>query len=194
MIRSLVNRGADVNWAGGPQGETPLFYAIRATDGLARVLTLLSLGADVEFRNVNGQTPLSLAASMRSLKMTAVLLEHGAAVDSPDLDGKYPLHHVVGTSFGRTHKAHEIIALLIAYGADVHCRDVGGFTPLHVIASKPWDWRPYWPEVGELLKAGADPHAKTNDGRTPPDMVPAGSQSEAQRVILQHYDPFRFNP
>lgn len=194
MVRWLVDCKADVNLVGGPQGETPLFYAIRQTNGIERVQLLLSLNADVNFCNIYGETPLSVAARRRSFEMIRLLLEYGAAVNSQDRTGKYPLHHVTESSAVGTQKGHRIIALLIEYGAEVNCRDFGGYTPLHGIASREWNWKPYWEEVGELLRAGADRHAQSYDGRYPHDMVPLGGQAEAQRLILQHFDPFRFNP
>jgi hypothetical protein len=48
-----------VNWVGGKQRETPIFYAIKRIFSnkdveIANVYRLLLLGADINFRNVDG--------------------------------------------------------------------------------------------------------------------------------------------
>lgn len=187
----LTQSGADVNWAGGKQGETPIFYAIRDfyyPQNLEKIQDLLSLGADVHFQNVHGLTPLSLAASLCSLEMTKLLLDHGSSVNSRDIQGRCPLHHVCETNRGNPQEVHDIVALLIQHGADVSSRDYSGRSPLHGVAAKDWTLRPIWQAAGELLEAGADRYAMTNDGKSPLDMVPDGICSETQGIFirLQH--------
>ncbi|CAG8892962.1 unnamed protein product [Penicillium nalgiovense] len=63
MLGWLVESGADINWAGGKHSETPIFNAIRTfytRQGMECIHTLLSLGADVHFRKIDGLTPLPL--------------------------------------------------------------------------------------------------------------------------------------
>lgn len=77
MWRWLVESGADVNSVGGKQGETPIFYAIRACQEKA-VSFLLSVGANVHFRNNEGLTPLFVAIRRGSVESTEQLLKYGA--------------------------------------------------------------------------------------------------------------------
>jgi ankyrin repeat protein len=184
MMRWLVDRGADVNGPGGKQNETPIFYAIRhcyGGTGEEKVRNLLSLGADVHFRNIDGLVPLSMAARMRSIESIMMLLSRGALVNSRDIQGKSPLHHVAETSFG--YQVHGIITLLIQHRVDMNARDHSGYTPLHSVVAK----KGAWEAAGELLKAGADRQAMSHDGKFPHDMVPDGPWAETQRLFLRHY-------
>lgn len=183
MIRWLVERGAEVNKAGGKRSETPIFYAIRCGLGLESIRNLVSLGADVNFKNKTGLTPLSLASSMCSTELVKLLLDSGAFVNSRDMQGKSPLHHIVEAKFGAASEVLEIVSLFVQCGADVNSRDSSGYTPLHRAVSKEWTWE----TAGELIKAGADRCAMSYDGKYPYDMVKAGPWAETQRLFLRHY-------
>ncbi|KAJ9484323.1 hypothetical protein VN97_g9055 [Penicillium thymicola] len=185
MMSWLVESGADVNWAGGKQGETPIFHAIRHSynqKGIECAQKLLSLGADIHFRNINGLTPLSLAAWTGSMELTKVLLERGGSANSRDLHGKCPLQYAAEAYFGKIHK---VVALLIQNGANVNSRDNFGYTPLHSIVAKEGAWE----AAAELLKAGADRYAMSNDGKFPHDMFPDGPWAETKRLLIHFYMP-----
>jgi ankyrin repeat protein len=185
MMSRLVENGADVNCAGGKQGETPIFHAIGHSYGQKRiecVQMLISLGADIHFRNINGLTPLSLAAQRGSMELTKMLLERGVSANSRDLHGKCPLHYAAEAYFEEIHK---VVALLIHNGANVNSRDNFGYTPLHSIVAKSGAWE----AAAELLKAGADRYAMSNDGKFPHDMVPDGPWAETKRSLIRFYMP-----
>ncbi|KGO51226.1 hypothetical protein PEX2_032600 [Penicillium expansum] len=185
MTGWLVEKGADVNCAGGKQGETPIFSAIRHfynRHGIECARKLLSLGADVHFRNTEGMTPLSLAARTGSMELIAVLLERGGSVNSRDNHGRCPLHYAAEAYFGKIHK---IVALLIQNGAEVNTRDIFGYTPLHSVVAKEGAWE----AAAELLKAGADRYAMSDDGKFPHDMVPDGPWAETKRLMIRFYMP-----
>ncbi|KAJ6118960.1 hypothetical protein N7471_013580 [Penicillium samsonianum] len=183
MLGWLVENGADVNWAGSKHSETPIFSAIRnfyTRQGIECIQTLLSLGADVQFRNMDGLTPLSLAVRMGSIESTKILLEHGSCANSRDKNGKSPLHYAA-----EARNVHKIVELLIQYGADMNSRDMLGFTPLHRIVAREETWE----AAGELLKAGADRYAMADDGKFPHDMVPDGPWAETKRSLIRFYMP-----
>ncbi|KAJ5640353.1 uncharacterized protein N7484_008215 [Penicillium longicatenatum] len=186
MLSWLIETGADMNWIGGKYHETPIFYAIRHFDerkGIESARKILSLGVDIHFRNSDGLTPLSLAVSMCSIEWAELLLGYGALVNSKDMQGRSPLHHIAETKLGSASKVQAIVSLLIRHGADVNSRDCSGYTPLHRVVAKEW----IWGTVGELLKAGADRCAMSHDGKFPYDMVPAGPWAETQCLFLRHY-------
>lgn len=138
MLGWLVETGADVNWAGGKHGETPIFNATRnfyIRQGMECIQNLLSLGADVHFRNMDGLTPLSLAVRMGSIESTMILLEHGSCANTRDKNGQFPLHYAA-----EARNVHRIVELLTQYGADVNSRDMLDFTPLHRIVAKEETW------------------------------------------------------
>ncbi|CAG8017765.1 unnamed protein product [Penicillium salamii] len=72
------------------------------------IQTLLSLRADIQFRNMDGLTPLSLAVRMGSIKSIKILLEHGSCVNSRDKNGKSPLYYAT-----EAWDVHKIVKLLI---------------------------------------------------------------------------------
>ncbi|KAJ5871126.1 uncharacterized protein N7529_003479 [Penicillium soppii] len=176
MMSRLVENGADVNYAGGKQGETPIFHAIGQSYSQKRI------EADIHFRNINGLTPLSLAAQMGSMELTKLLLERGVSANSRDLHGKCPLHYAAEANFEEIHK---VVALLIHNGANMNSRDNFGYTPLHSIVAKSGAWE----AAAELLKAGADRYAMSNDGKFPHDMVPDGLWAETKRSLIRFYMP-----
>ncbi|KAJ5766674.1 uncharacterized protein N7511_004290 [Penicillium nucicola] len=183
MIGWLVTSGADVNWAGGQHRETPIFYAISRNYKIKAeeyVRALLSLGADVHFRNDDGLTPLSLAVRTGSMELTKMLLEHGAFPNTRDKQGKGPLHHAA-----ESRNVHNIVKLLLQNGADVNSQDNFGYTPLHRIIAKETAWE----TVGDMLKAGAERCVISNDGKFPHDMVPDGPWAETKRLWIRFYMP-----
>ncbi|KAI2787049.1 hypothetical protein POX_f07404 [Penicillium oxalicum] len=144
---------------------------------------LLSLGADVNFRNIDGLTPLDLAVRKCSISVTKILLDRGAQVNSRHLQKKAALHHVFDERFLSPLEVREMAALLIRHGADVNARDSAGYTPLQIAVTKRWTWE----IVGESLNAGADRCATSDDGKFPYDMIPDGPWAETQRLFLRHY-------
>jgi hypothetical protein len=70
------------------------------------------LGADINFPDKTGQTPLCLAASMGQLSVVRVLLKLGADIEQKSNEGVTPLMVASGS------KHQEIVKWLIKAGAD----------------------------------------------------------------------------
>lgn len=86
MTDLLLKAGASANLVGGDEGERPLHLA--AQEGFAHgVRALLNHGADIEARNIDGETPLLVAVRMRRYDVVSLLIERGAAVDTRDQYG-----------------------------------------------------------------------------------------------------------
>lgn len=188
IITWLVENGADINWIGGKQHETPLFYAIaRSKYSSPNVKSMagimLSLGSDANFRNIDGMTPLSFAARQCSISLSELLIQYGASVNSMDMQKKTPLHHVFDSKYESASAKREMVSFLIRFGAAVNSRDANGYTPLHKAVATGWTWE----IVGDLLNAGADRCVMSDDGKFPYDMIPDGPWAETQRLILRHY-------
>lgn len=79
-----------------------------------------------------GETALSTACGsvwqpdeqVRCLRLCALLLGHGAAVDARDQDERSPLHEAC------CHARHDLVRLLLRLGADAGALDYGGASPL----------------------------------------------------------------
>lgn len=141
-----------------------LIDAIKAGDA-AKVASLLQGGANANARDEGGVTALMLAASLGHLEMVKALTKAGADVKAqdergytalmsacynPDLDRGFP----------------EVVQALIDAGAELETQIFYGVRPLMLAAGAG--------EAGVvdlLLKAGADPKARNEGGRTALMMV-----------------------
>ena len=89
VAETLIRHGAEVNVHSGPIRGTPLHTAARR-DNVVVAGVLLSAGADIEARDIKGETPLRRALNCRQPGMIGLLLAHGANPDSPDKRGVTP--------------------------------------------------------------------------------------------------------
>ncbi|SPE36145.1 Ankyrin [Candidatus Sulfopaludibacter sp. SbA3] len=126
--------------------------------------------------STDGATPLGLAAFFGQREAVEFLLDHGAQIDMRATNPAFPftpLHSAMSAG----HKAiaglllapagHKAIAgLLLARGADVNVREGGGMTVLHEAAGQG-----NLEYLQMLLERGANPSAKTDDGKLPEDFA-----------------------
>lgn len=87
----LLSHGADVN-APAERLGAPLHLAVAQPPRPAMVTWLLAHGANVDARDSDGTTPLSLT---ETVSVAALLLAHGADVNTRNKLGETPLHHAV---------------------------------------------------------------------------------------------------
>ncbi len=122
---------------------------------------LVDAGADLEARDWFGRSPLHVLArapltnlgTEATLRLTSLLLRHGADVNSIDNDYDHPtLLHAAASS------AHSsMVTLLVKAGASVHATNVDGETPLDIAIQRnlPILQRNGRAIVPILLRAGA---------------------------------------
>jgi ankyrin repeat protein len=91
-IRLLLDAGADVNIA-SEWGTTPLMYAESspAPGRAERVRWLLEAGADPDAQDMGGNTALHFAAKWGYKDVMELLIAHGAALDTENIEGKTAL-------------------------------------------------------------------------------------------------------
>jgi ankyrin repeat protein len=139
-----------------------------------------------------GTTPLLRAAVGGDVESARLLLEHGALVDLPNVQGLTPLMAAAGHTSGRNQRfdteqaqtrAIELIDLLLAAGADINARLSGDHSLTARVGRQPnavtdregetalfGAVKFGWVNVVEyLLAKGADPNVKDALGRTPLD-------------------------
>ncbi|KAF4975350.1 hypothetical protein FZEAL_7848 [Fusarium zealandicum] len=183
-------------------GATPA--SVAAYQGEVGVMRLLSAaGADLEARNNENRTPLSLAAVWQSESVVELLLTtEGVDVNPRDSKGNTPL-----SLAAKSGSIYIVELLLAAEGVDVNSQNSSGDTPLCIAA--------YYGDadvVNTLMFAGGlnfdtkglDINARGNDGKTAlhhaaamghgavaryllwPDIIDANIQEESGRAPLHH--------
>lgn len=205
LTRRLLSAGGDPNWTVGAWGfgGNCLHEAAALDSGPAVVRALLEHGAQVEFRDRSGRTPLTLAVCLARGALAALLREHGARDETGRVDrwvgacfahdaeraagiaaGGLPLRpadHVWVCRAARGADA-PAVALLLAGGADAAAVDDDGQTALHLAALAGGA-----AACRSLLAAGADRRAPNYAGRTAADCalgLPDGAVREELAVLL----------
>lgn len=108
---------------------TPLMQATTSED-IQEVRQLLLDGAEVDAKDLLGETALFIAVSKGSINIVSELIRNGANVNATDIVGQTPL--LMGISEGKV----DIVSELIRSGADVNAIDIAGQTPLLEAVSK----------------------------------------------------------
>lgn len=169
LVAKVIEAGAYVDMV-DKHGWTAFHFAISEGKNLTMLDVLLDHGADVNFRDLTGGSPL-LKVAMRGndateyggfnpLILASYLLKHGAKANSVDNNGVSVLSWAVINS------PVECVRLLLEHQADPNSADRDGWTPIHRAA------REGLREVISLLYSyGANPNLKTIDGRTPMDIA-----------------------
>jgi len=152
LAKNLVEHGADVNARQTKEpnsdmegrnnlnryGATPLFLAARACD-VPMLRALLDLGADPFLGNVDGDSPLMVAAGVgvysqgespgepeESADAVKVLLDLGAPVNEIDKNGETVMHGPAWRG------SNEAVTLLVNAGAKLDGRNHRGWLPLTI--------------------------------------------------------------
>jgi len=138
-LLELLKRGADVD-ARDVDGNTPLLYAtsyFARGDQRNAGKALLEAGADVNATNKDMETPLLRAARQFDAGGVAMLLDHHAAINAQDKNGRTALMRAIDgpEQFDNTNHivySPRIAQLLVERGADLALRDAQGDTALKI--------------------------------------------------------------
>lgn len=154
-IKSLIDRGADVNTTrGDAKGQTPLHRACSKKQMSAQQVIeyLVEKGAMVDAEDQFGNTPLLCASEKSCLTTVKYLLMLGANIDQKNSDGYTALHLADGV---------EILRMFLDNGLDINGCSNYGDTPLHMAAM-----RGNLECVKLLLEIGADDSILNNKNET----------------------------
>lgn len=140
---------------------------------------IISTGANVDMA-CNGMTPLHRAISQGSNDIVKLLLAAGARLDTPDTEGRTPIHVASEQPSDRA----ETLKALLAAGASLNAGDMEGNTPLHKAAN--WGHKE---NVGTLLKAGARKNKLNKRGENPFDLAVQNDRKDILALLMQSDDP-----
>jgi len=116
--QALLQEGVSFN-RHGKDGITPLFYLLIKQDKPAMRLAL-ALGADPDFAEPNGNTPVAMASGAIDDELLEILLEGGGDPNSLDHNGYPAIFGAIGEE--RLNQVN----LLIKNGADINLRNESG--------------------------------------------------------------------
>jgi ankyrin repeat protein len=127
-VRLLLENGADPNLKDTQSGGTALYAALYAGgdggSGVAKML--ISHGADIKVRTVDGDAPILIASRKGLTEVAALLLEKGANVNSVDEHYRRSLLHLAAIRGYR-----DLAELFLSQGADITAKDIYNRTALH---------------------------------------------------------------
>ena len=133
---------------------------------LDKVKNAIKAGADVNERNVNGDTPLRIAVRFHNSEIVRELIKAGADVHARDEWGQTPLHNATDKRvYGGG--GYRVVKELLEAGANPNARDKWGRSPLHYAARNTYNED----VIKLLLEAGADPNARCDYRMRPIDYV-----------------------
>ena len=191
IVKSLIKQGFALN-AEVKGGKTALQVAVYYRK-VAITRFLISRGADVNFKDRCGDTPLHDApmwasfetypsrllrdmAAQEHVDIANLLIFAGADVNAKGVFGYTPLHQAA--KFGLV----ELVKTLVFHGADVNARDNRGGTPLGDARVNMCD---EYVEVAQfLISAGADVNAKGGNGCTPLHGVASVGDIEVAKMLV----------
>ncbi|RTE83297.1 hypothetical protein BHE90_002156 [Fusarium euwallaceae] len=162
-------------------GDVPLHLALfRPEDAMEVIELLIAMGADVNIRNHQGQTPLMIAASMGQLECIRILSRSKGTLEAKDRYGNTALHW----AFMRDQL--EAVQLLLASGAQMTTHNVDGQTPLHFLKMNQIQDGPVIQKTLQLLlkHQGADIESRNYLGRTPVVEAAIDNRFSAVRLLV----------
>jgi ankyrin repeat protein len=153
-IRNIISENPDRINQIDEDGNSFLHLAVRA--GNADIVKfLISKGADVNIKDIYGQTPIQIAPHIGNAEVVIQLVSKGAEINIKNSIGRTPLHDTV------YHNQFQIVKYLVSQGAEINTKDIRSKTPLHdgVINNNV--------EISKyLITKGADVNVKDGDGKT----------------------------
>jgi ankyrin repeat protein len=161
LVHQLLKLGADPTLA-NDQNVTPLMWAMAANNyAIIQIINLLlNAGANLDARDIYGQTALHWAVQENALEAVEYLIDdHKMDVDDSNLYGSTPLHLAVEHGHG------DMVRLLLSRGADVWATDLEGNTSLHIICESGNPTKEHIMRM--LLARGSQVNQMNNQGQTP---------------------------
>jgi ankyrin repeat protein len=187
-VKVLLKNDADPNKS-TTKGQTALLIAVKSqiTDLVTALRNdlgtnfqfleiaevLIRSGADINFQDFAGVTPLNYASIYGLFDFVDLLLYYGADIDKKANDGTSPLMSAIWAGYA------DIADLLIKNGANIEARDKMGFTPF-LVAGQNGDTL----MLNHLIKNGVDIYEKNTYGWNALCLAIKTNQKDAVRFLL----------
>ena len=152
--------------------RSPLHYAA-GNGSMLIVEMLIKQGFDTDAKDIDGATPLMMAAAGNHADVVQTLLVSGVHLDT-DSSGQTAVHLAAWSG------ASEVIEVLSRTTDVDNLKTATGYTPQHAAA-----WQGHAKVVGQLVLAGADPNAADSDGWTPLHKAAFRGHAEVVKVLLE---------
>ncbi|XP_029359393.1 E3 ubiquitin-protein ligase HACE1 isoform X2 [Echeneis naucrates] len=159
----LLNSKFDVNYAFGRVKRSLLHIAANCGSVECLVL-LLKKGANPNYQDISGCTPLHLAARNGQKKCMGKLLEYNADVNICNNEG------LTAT-----------VLCLLDSGADINRPNVSGATPLYFACSHGQR------DTAQILLSRGAKYLADENGITPLDLCVQGGYGETCEILIQHH-------
>ncbi|XP_056422177.1 E3 ubiquitin-protein ligase HACE1 isoform X2 [Hyla sarda] len=172
VLELLSNSKFDVNYAFGRVKRSLLHIAANCGSVECLVL-LLKRGANPNYQDISGCTPLHLAARNGQKKCMSKLLEYNADVNICNNEGLTAIHWL--SVNGRTELLHD----LVQHVSNVDVEDAMGQTALHVACQNG-----HKTTVLCLLDSGADINRPNVSGATPLYFACSHGQRDTAQILL----------
>uniref|UniRef100_A0A673AXL0 E3 ubiquitin-protein ligase HACE1 n=1 Tax=Sphaeramia orbicularis TaxID=375764 RepID=A0A673AXL0_9TELE len=160
----LLNSKFDVNYAFGRVKRSLLHIAANCGSVECLVL-LLKRGANPNYQDISGCTPLHLAARNGQKKCMGKLLEYNADVNICNNEG------LTAT-----------VLCLLDSGADINRPNVSGATPLYFACSHGQR------DTAQILLSRGAKYLADKNGVTPLDLCVQGGYGETCEILIQHHN------
>uniref|UniRef100_UPI0037E96AF5 E3 ubiquitin-protein ligase HACE1 isoform X1 n=1 Tax=Semicossyphus pulcher TaxID=241346 RepID=UPI0037E96AF5 len=203
----LLNSKFDVNYAFGRVKRSLLHIAANCGSVECLVL-LLKRGANPNYQDISGCTPLHLAARNGQKKCMGRLLEYNADVNICNNEGLTAIHWLAVN--GRTELLHDLVQhvsnvdvedamgqtalhvacqnghkttvlCLLDSGADINRPNVSGATPLYFACSHGQR------DTAQILLSRGAKYLADKNGITPLDLCVQGGYGETCEILIQHH-------
>ena len=154
-VKLLVKNGININFQEEETNQNALMYALSGNTQPEIAKFLIEKGADLNLRDIMGDTCLLYSSTAGNTEMVKLLLKKGANPKILNDFNVSPLHEA------STYGYLDIIKLLIDAGADVDGQDDDGRTPLFYAHVNRLE------TIKLLIELGADPDKLDNQDEKP---------------------------
>ncbi len=176
LINELISNGADVNIKNNRQ-ETSAHLSAEYNDSAAVLKILQKNGADLNAKDIVGDTPMDKAISNNNFTSFKYLLKQGIGFNNVNNYGYTAIHQAV---CNKGEKGIKILKFLAKHGVELNIQDEWGQTPVHLAA-----FHNNVKALKYLVKHGVDLNAHKISGTTALHLAVFHNNVESMRYLVE---------